>query len=461
MRHTSLAAMAAAAFGALEALQKRPGVFITIRADARLDDLEARATKLQTDMEAICQVADDAERDMTDEEIKKLAEMKAQQEKLDAQIVARKALEPKSAGRKTRETVPGQVKKPEDPKGGFASLGEFAVAVKTLAVSGGREVDQRILAAAPSTSGNEGAGADGGILVPTEFRTAIYQKVMGELNLADRTDKQITSSNNMVLPADEGTPWDNATGIRCFWENELAQLTQSKPALEPKAIRLNKLTALVPISEELLDDAPALNGWLSTRVPVKMRARINTAIVRGTGAGQPLGMLNSPSKITVAAVGGQGANTVIQANISAMWARLFSECRGDAVWLINQEIEPQLDVLAIPGTGSPVPLYMPQGGLSASPFATLKGRPVLPMQACSALGTEGDIILTSLAQYLTMTKGTDIKTDVSMHLFFDAAAMAFRFILRIAGQPWWAKPITPENGNATLGWCITLNSTRT
>jgi hypothetical protein len=61
---------------------------------------------------------------------------------------------------------------------------------------------------------------------------------------------------------------------------------------------------------------------------------------------------------------------------------------------------------------------------------------------------------------MIVTKGQDIRTDVSMHLYFDAAAMAYRFIMRVSGQPWWGSTISPENGANTLGWAVALSSTR-
>jgi hypothetical protein len=43
-----------------------------------------------------------------------------------------------------------------------------------------------------------------------------------------------------------------------------------------------------------------------------------------------------------------------------------------------------------------------------------------------------------------------------MHLWFDYAVLAYRFIIRIAGQPWWASYITPRDGSNYLSWAVTL-----
>jgi HK97 family phage major capsid protein len=102
-------------------------------------------------------------------------------------------------------------------------------------------------------------------------------------------------------------------------------------------------------------------------------------------------------------------------------------------------------------------VFIPAGGYSASPYATLKGRPIIPTQACETLGDKGDIILADLSQYLTAVKAGNVKTDVSMHLWFDYDVLAYRFILRIAGQPWWATYISPRDGSNTLSWAVTLD----
>jgi hypothetical protein len=44
-----------------------------------------------------------------------------------------------------------------------------------------------------------------------------------------------------------------------------------------------------------------------------------------------------------------------------------------------------------------------------------------------------------------------------MHLWFDYAVLAYRFIIRIAGQPWWGTYITPRDGANYLSWAVTLD----
>lgn len=440
--------------------------------DERLNALREEVNALTEKRDGIVNAADEAGEDLSDEQLEEVEELTAQITAKGKQIKAREtmAASRQGAGRRSapeptldangNRVVGNPGARSLGAKGGFKTFGDFAVMVRAAAQPGA-QIDQRLMAAA-TTYGNEGTGADGGFAVPQEFRREIWQKVMGEDSLISRTDRLVTAGNSITIPKDETTPWQTSGGVLAYWENEGAAITQSKPALALDTHRLNKLTALVPVSEELLEDAPGMDSYLRAKAPAKMNAKLNTAIVRGTGVGQPLGFLNAASTIMVAketAGGAQTADTVIYKNIVNMWSRMYAPCRRNAVWLINQDIEPQLLRMAFDeGATDKYPVYLPANGAAGSPFATLMSRPVIPVEACSTLGDVGDINLVDLSQYMTLTKGMDIKTDVSMHLFFDQALTAFRFIFRVTGQPWWGTSIDPQFGTATRSWAVTLEA---
>lgn len=447
-------------------------------------ELEAEILDLNDELKELVAIAED---DLEDTDVDRMAEIEALVKRKSTRLSAVKATEEagKSRGRRTTpetrpaptnnggrtrrgETVPAQPKNTEeDKKHGFKFFGEFAHTVLHAHKSGGAALERMENVA--TTYGSEAVGADGGYLVPPEFRQEIWKKVQGEDSLLSRCAPFTTGRNSLTFPKDETTPWDNSAGIRVFWEGEGDQGTESKPKFETATARLNKLMALVKVTEELYEDAPGLDSYLRFWTPVKMVARCNTAIVRGIGVGQPLGILNSGSLITISKETSQNAASIIMPNINKMWNRLYAPLRQNSVWLINQEIEPMLEGMAfIPADNGPggsnsnqtlhVPVYMPSGGLADTPYARLKGRPVIPMQPCSQLGTLGDIILTDLTQYMALTKGTGIQEDVSIHLHFDQAIDTFRFIFRVTGQPLWNAVITPENGTNTYSWAVALET---
>lgn len=442
-------------------------IFMMASPAERVAALEAKREELLNASQAIIDdLADDAE--LTEEQIEQIDANKAEVEKLDRQIAALKPFQPQGQGRKTgaeasaRGNQNGNGKidpqpRINDQRGGFKNFGEFAVAVRQGSIQG-NQPDNRLMNAA-TTYGNEGTGAEGGFLVPPEFAREIMVKVQAEENLLNRAAQLTTSRNSMTIPKDETTPWQSSGGVLAYWEGEAGAITPSKPAFEQSTVRLVKLTALVPISDENLEDAVGLESWLRAKAPAKMAAKINTAFVRGTGVGQPLGILKSPSLISVAKETSQPADTVYFANINNMWARMYAPWRRNAVWLINQDIEPQLEAMAFdPDATSKVPVYLPGGSVANSPYAVLKGRPVVPIEACSTLGDQGDIILVDMNQYWAFLKAGGVRTDTSIHLYFDQALTTFRFIFRLNGMPAWASAISPENGSLTRSWAVTLDA---
>lgn len=461
-----------ASVGSLDTLTLAPGMVYA--AVASIDDLAARQADLQAASQEIIAAADAAERDLTEDEVATIEANAAEAQRIGRQIAARQAVAPTAAAPGSRrQTLPeprdtpqasGARTVPASPRGAngrgaYGSFGEFAMDVRSHAVTG--QISGRLQAAA-TTYGNEGTGADGGFAVPPDFRRDIWVKAMAEENLLVRCAQLTTGSNSITIPKDETTPWDTSNGIQVYWEAEAAQVSASKPQLSMSSIRLAKLMALVPVSDELLDDAPGLESWLRAKAPQKMAAKINTAIISGTGVGQPLGILTAlttGATISVAKETSQPASTLYHANIQKMWARLYAPCRRNAVWLINQDCEPQLNAMAFdPAATSKVPVYMPANGLSVEPYATLMGRPVIPLEACSTIGTQGDIILADLNQYWAVTRGQDVRVDVSMHLYFDQGLQAFRFTFRLNGQPGWGSSISPQNGSLTRSWAVTLDA---
>jgi HK97 family phage major capsid protein len=189
---------------------------------------------------------------------------------------------------------------------------------------------------------------------------------------------------------------------------------------------------------------------------------IDDAVLNGEGQTMPFGVLKSTAKVVQTAEAGQGAATVVGANIIKMWSRLFATSRPNAVWLINQEVEPQLITMKIEGAaGGVFPIYMPPGGLSGSPYGTLFGRPVMPVEQCQALGTEGDVILGDFTNGYVLAEKGGIQADMSIHVRFDYDESVFRFVTRLDGQPTRASVLTPYKGSATQAHFVTLNSTRT
>ena len=304
----------------------------------KLRALLERKQKVVADARAIKTLADGENRDLTEEEAQKFDALMTDVEDLNVAVDRERALiaaEQSMSGvdlnaEGDHKITGGELAAAKDPKRGFKSMGDFAACVRNAASDGARVSDERLamMAAAPSTYGNEGSGADGGYLVPPEFSQSIYTHSEENGSLLAMTDNNPVSGNSMTFPKDETTPW-GSNGIRAYWEAEAATATATKPALGVATQRLNKLFGLVPVTDELMADAMTLSGYLERKLGESIRWKANEALFAGNGAGQPLGILASPARVDVAKESGQAADTIVVANVAKMFAPISANGRLD------------------------------------------------------------------------------------------------------------------------------------
>lgn len=432
----------------------------------RLAQLRADLERIQTTARQMCEGRQAV--DMSAEEINQLEEMDSQADYLRQQIQARERIDRLAqlqAGNQTggqsqaqagqRRTAPtGTGAQFTDRRAGFSNLGDFAQAV-CRSLSPGASMDQRLAQMAPTTYSNEGTGADGGYLIPPEFSSRVMEYVSDESSLYARVDKWPVN-HQLNYPVDEESPW-STSGPQAYWEGEADQGTQSKVKLRTAGMSLNKLMCLCPVTDELMADAAQLSAYLTSVIAKKMRWKVDYAILRGTGAGQPLGILNAPCLKTTAR---NTASHVYSQDVFALYSGIYGDFRSNAVWIYNQDVETELWGLVVAGSSSDVPVYLPAGtpysNLANAPNGTLYGRPLVPHQACSTMGTEGDVIAADLSQYIIGYKSLGPNFSTSLHLWFDYDVTAVKAVWRICGMPKWSTTIAAKNGSATYSAFHTL-----
>lgn len=421
------------------------------------DDIKALMKRV-ADIKAKAEIEN---RNLTVDEVAAIKDLNAEVKNLTDMVLA---IEENESIRASLETTPApqtvqrrpalsvQVKDKEK----FHTIGEQMFAVVRAGMPGGH-IDPRLYNAA--TGLNETSPSDGGFLVQTDFSSELLQEVYATGLLAPRCRRISISGNSNGIKINGVDETSRAStrsgGIVGYWKDEAAQKTASKPKFRQIELTLHKLIGLCYATDELLADAAALEGFIRQAFAAEFGFLLDDAIIRGTGAGQPLGILNAGCLVTVAKEAGQGADTIVWENVVKMYARLFAGSRANSIWLINQAAESQLMQMAMSvGTGG-VPVYLPAGGATQSPYATLFGRPVIAIEQCSALGDVGDIIFGDFNGYILAEKG-GIESAMSIHVKFDYDESVFRFVMRVDGQPVRASSLTPYKGSDALSHFVAL-----
>lgn len=349
---------------------------------------------------------------------------------------------------------------PWGAEGGFKSTADFIRA--GLEGSSTQKFQDRLRAHFKAIQGmSETIGSDGGYAVMPELNTNIIDRVYSN-PLWGMTDNYTVSGNSMTFLANAETSRANGSrhgGLRGYRISEGGTITSSKPKLREVSLKLIKFGVVVYLTQELIDDnSAALEQYVSRKAGEEFEFMIGDGLVNGTGVGDIHGMLNAPCLVSVAKESGQLAATLETENILKMFSRFYGPNRSNMLWLHNQDIEPELFSMTIGvGTGGQV-TYMPPGGVSQSPYATLMGRPMLPTEFNATLGTQGDIIAADPSQILSISKA-GIAQAVSTHVEFLSDQLALRFIIRLNAQPWENAPITPYKGTAnTQSNFVTLDT---
>ncbi|WP_147565140.1 phage major capsid protein [Clostridium tyrobutyricum] len=409
---------------------------------------------------AIVKGAIDSARAMTEEEQKLYDSLEVEIKDLEKTIEAEDKLKEREKLDKTPVNEPIYAK-PKDPnekkwKGG---MGEFLQAVAKASSPGGI-MDNRLSYQNSASGLNESVSSEGGFMLENDFIQDMFDVMISESQVANRIRMIPIGANTnrlRTLGIDEtsranGSRWG---GVQAYWIAEAETVTKSKPKFREIDMALQKLLALCYVTDDLLQDATALEAIVRQAYADEMSFKIDDAIINGTGVGMPLGVLNSDALVTVSKEKDQAAGTIKYENILKMWSSVPARLRANAVWYINQEIEPQLYTMALNiGTGG-APVFLPSGGASSSQYSTLLNRPIIPIEQCSLLGKKGDIILADPTQYIGIDKKAPT-ADVSIHVRFLYDEQVFRFIYKFNGAPYRNKPITPYKGANSLSPFVTL-----
>ena len=418
----------------------------------KLAELKKRLSALKAEGAKIVESAEAAGGDFTEEQETRFQAIEGEIEEINANIAKEEKLAERRRTMASSRALGGYGRNAvhdldPDLTAGFKDMGEFAVAVHNKVLGG--VGDERLGALSNSHEGGGGSGE--GYMLPPQYRDQIWELVTEVDDFGPLIDEEPTSARQVKLYADESTPW-GGTGIDAYWRAEGTQMTPSKLAEKERNVPLHELYAMALASEELLEDAPRLNNRLGREAALAIAWKKNLAVVEGNGVGQPQGWFGSGALVTVAKESGQAADTIVAENVIKMYSRLLMVPGSSPFWMANSDTLPQLMTMTI----GDKPVWTPPNGLSGAPNGFVLGYPLKLSEYAKTLGDKGDLQLIQPMGYYSSRRAAGPKFATSIHLYFDYATQAFRWMFRYGGQPHLSAPMNPANGSATKSHFITL-----
>ena len=168
---------------------------------------------------------------------------------------------------------------------------------------------------------------DGGYLVPEEFENQIVTG-LEETNVIRSIAKVITTSAERKIPI-------AATHSIAQWTLENAAYTESNPTFDQKTVDSFKLTDLVKVSVELLQDSYFdLEAYIVQEFARAFGAAEEEAFCIGTGTGQPTGIFNATNGGHVGVTAGSATAITLDNLLDLIYA-LKAPYRKNAKFLMK------------------------------------------------------------------------------------------------------------------------------
>jgi HK97 family phage major capsid protein len=316
---------------------------------------------------------------------------------------------------------------------GFNSFNEFLSAWH----SAPKQFDPRL-----RMSQGENTPALGGFAVPTEFAAMLMNAALENEIVRPRAQVWEMTSQTRKIPAWDG--FDHSAGLyggfTSQWVSEGAAITPADAKMRLMQLTANKLALLGSAS----NDVPGGFGSVYGAAMVAATSWfLDYHFLRGTGAGQPLGVLNDPALIVQAKDSADSTTAMSFKDIVSMFSRLHPASIANAVWVASSTTIPAL--MSLSNANAPlVPLVTQQSDGKLYMLA----RQILFTEKLPTLGNQGDILLVDFSQYaIGMRQGTALEQSQQAGITTDQTW--FRVITRVDGQSAWVKEVnTTKSDNS-------------
>ena len=264
-----------------------------------------------------------------------------------------------------------------------------------------------------------GTDSEGGYLVPDEYESTLIEKLHDE-NVIRQYATVIKSSNgDKKIPVVAG--YGEAT-----WTDEEAAYTESDDSFGVITLGAHKLTSIIKVSEELLNDSAFdLEQYISKEFVRRMAAAEENAFINGTGTGRPTGILQTAETgKTTAAAAAITADEVID-----LYHSLRSPYRKNAVFIANDST-----VKSVRQLKDSNGMYLWQPGLKEGQPDTLIGNRIISSAYMPEIGAGKKPILFGDISYYWIADRQGRTFQRLNELYAETGQVGFRTFQRVDGK---------------------------
>lgn len=262
----------------------------------------------------------------------------------------------------------------------------------------------------------------GGHLVPDEFRRELIM-ALEEANVMRGLATVITStSGTLTIPT-------VASHGSASWKAEEVAYAESDEQFSEVTFSAYKATALIKVTEELLNDSAfPLESYVATEFGRRLADLEETAFVAGTGSAQPTGVVGG-SALGKAAT---ATNAITADELMDLQYSVARPYRRRATWLMHDSTVKAIRKLKTGVSSDNTYLWSP--GLSANEPDTLLGNPVVTSPDVPEIATGNKTVLYGDFSYYYIVDRQAIGMQRLNELYAANGHIGFRIFKRTDGK---------------------------
>lgn len=348
------------------------------------------------------------------------------------------------------------------------TFGKFLLAVrnhdvKALDKFGSHWIDAEGQTKAVDLEGGE--GALGGFLIPDQFINSLLSLMAEKAIVRPRATVVPMAGRTVRWPALRHSAAPSAgdsaffAGVSMTWTAEGGEKTQTEPVFRGVELHAHELAGYTVASNSLVEDSGiGLEAMLRGLFAEAMAWAEDYHFLQGTGAGQPLGIINADALLTTSARA--GTTTFTLADAALMFRHFLPGANlAASAWVIHPYHMANLITQVSSSTGGQL-VWMPDG-VRGTPQLVYLGLPVIPSEKVPAVNTAGDVLLCDFSKYLVGEKrgpggSEQISIAFSEHVKFLTNQGTWRFSRRFDGRPWLDNVVTLADTSSTVSPFVAL-----
>jgi len=285
-----------------------------------------------------------------------------------------------------------------------------------------------------------GDDSSGGFLVQEDFSNQL-ESGMFETGIVMSKARTIETSNNMIniqalKEASRKTGY-RLGGIVSYWEGEGDEADVTAAKVKRNTITLDKLVGAFKASEEMLEDAPFLETFMTQLFEEEFGFQGDLAMWLGTGAQTPLSVISTDAALNQTVSG----TTISIDEVLEMMLKAYKRSRSE--FYCNRSLYPILWKLKMNES-----VYaFNQKGVNGITEDSMMGLSVTEAEQLPYKGSVGSLSLIDFNEYTIFKKKEGMKSSSSIHVDFLKGLETFKFTSRLTGRPNFDESITMFDGN--------------